>query len=340
MIVAIWLTIRIKESRGGRGVKENNQVSDNVATKEVVVPYVVDYPMVSFIVDEPVFSSLDGPMVKKVFSSGNKSDTQEGNVGSLLILQMKGKRVAYPVVDNYVKNTLSKYGLVKSMLNPSNMLFFFKFSSKDGMDAMLENGPWGRSSYARAMIELRDNIELKDTIFVAMPKLVGEGFYMCTIRVEYVWKPPKHLSCKVFGYVLDECPKKIISDAMKNLKNPRQATRGVQVGPNGANTSGKKKQAEMPSKEAIGKRSLNVAHGSSSNTPIIDKIDKLERQILDGKLMFVIGDGNSLVATSNVDSDSEVEVVFDEITNSMASTSFKGGSDTGYGTNSLLEQWS
>ncbi|GJT75137.1 hypothetical protein Tco_1041862 [Tanacetum coccineum] len=34
------------------------------------------------------------------------------------------------------------YGLVILMMNSSNGLFFFKFSSKDRMDAMLENGPW------------------------------------------------------------------------------------------------------------------------------------------------------------------------------------------------------
>nr|GFA04754.1 RNA-directed DNA polymerase, eukaryota [Tanacetum cinerariifolium] len=54
-----------------------------------------------------------------------------------------------------------------------------------------------------------------------------------------------------------------------------------------------------------------------------DKIDKLERQILDGKLMFMDDDGNPLVHTGNVDSDSEVEVVFDETANLMALTSFK-----------------
>nr|GEY65588.1 hypothetical protein [Tanacetum cinerariifolium] len=42
------------------------------------------------------------------------------------------------------------------------------------------------------------------------------------------------------------------------------------------------------------KGSLNVAHVSSSNTVIIDKMDRLERQTLDGKLMFVDDDGNCL----------------------------------------------
>ncbi|GJT64350.1 zf-BED domain-containing protein [Tanacetum coccineum] len=53
-----------------------------------------------------------------------------------------GKRVAYSVVANYVRNTWGKYGLVKSMLNSSTGLFFFQFSSMDGLDSMLKNDPW------------------------------------------------------------------------------------------------------------------------------------------------------------------------------------------------------
>ncbi|GJU73276.1 hypothetical protein Tco_1264681, partial [Tanacetum coccineum] len=131
------------------------------------------------------------------------------------------------------------------------------------------------------------------------------------------WKPPMCSGCKVFGHVLNECPKKIVS----NVNNPRQAARSVLVGPNvsfkstkpiyrpvsnknGASTNGKKKQVEVSRQEVIntnpfdalnsikndddlgmnggnsksdGKGLLNLAHGSSNNTPIIDKIDKVER---------------------------------------------------------------
>ncbi|GKB82447.1 ribonuclease H-like domain, reverse transcriptase, RNA-dependent DNA polymerase [Tanacetum coccineum] len=111
----------------------------------------------------------------------------------------KGKRVASLVVVNYVRNTWSKYGLVKSMLNLSTGLFFFQFSSIDGLDSMLENGLW--SSYARALIEFWADVELKDTIVVSMPKLVGEQFYTYTIHVEYEWKPPRCTCCKVFSHV-------------------------------------------------------------------------------------------------------------------------------------------
>ncbi|GKD69235.1 hypothetical protein Tco_1323325 [Tanacetum coccineum] len=89
---------------------------------------------------------------------------------------------------------------------------------------------WGRSSYAIAMIELQVDAELKDTIAVAVPKLIGEGFFICTIRVEYDWKPPRCSSCKV-GLKLGFKPtKQVYQHVSKN---------------NGANTSGKKKQVGL-----------------------------------------------------------------------------------------------
>ncbi|GKC65919.1 hypothetical protein Tco_1098517 [Tanacetum coccineum] len=65
------------------------------------------------------------------------------------------------------------------------------------------------SSYARSMIELRADVELKDTIMVAMPKLIGEGFYMCTIRVEYEWKPPSSISTTLIVERIDKVKRQI-----------------------------------------------------------------------------------------------------------------------------------
>ncbi|GKB39754.1 putative reverse transcriptase domain-containing protein, partial [Tanacetum coccineum] len=64
---------------------------------------------------------------------------------------------------------------------------------------------WGRSSYARAMIELRANVELKDNIVAAMPKITREGYYTCNIR-------------------------NIGAGATKNLKNTSQTPKGIPVG--------------------------------------------------------------------------------------------------------------
>ncbi|GJV21349.1 probable indole-3-pyruvate monooxygenase YUCCA10 [Tanacetum coccineum] len=295
-----------------------------------------------------------------------------------------GKLVVYPIVENYVKNTWSKYGLVKSMMITKGM-FFFKFSFKDGMDAMVENGSllicnmplilkkwtpvanilkedvcnifhditiiaftedglsaiatklgtplmldsytstlctdsWSRSSYAKAMVELRANVELKDTLVISIPIFVGEGYTISTIRVEYELTPPKCSSCKVFGHVLDECPKKIVSNVLKNLKSPRQAK--------GASSSGIKKQAGLTRQEASTSNRLmrlirlkttmsSVRIGGSLNTtPLAAKIIDLEIKMLDGKLVL---EGQL------EDSDDEIEDLDDDTARYMFFTNRVGG---------------
>ncbi|XP_035832846.1 uncharacterized protein LOC118481734 [Helianthus annuus] len=52
-----------------------------------------------------------------------------------------GKRIAFPVVDYFAKNNWVKYGLASLMMN-ANGFFSFKFKTKEGMDKMLEDGPW------------------------------------------------------------------------------------------------------------------------------------------------------------------------------------------------------
>ncbi|GJS39582.1 hypothetical protein Tco_0564625 [Tanacetum coccineum] len=49
--------------------------------------------------------------------------------------------------------------------------------------------PWGRSSFTRAMIDLRTDVELKDTLIVTMPKIYSDGYVFHSIRVEYELKP-------------------------------------------------------------------------------------------------------------------------------------------------------
>ncbi|GJY63266.1 retrotransposon protein, putative, ty1-copia subclass [Tanacetum coccineum] len=411
-----------------------------VATKDVVSPSVIDEPVVN-----EKRSSLANTCIPNVEKTGLSSypplptqgSTSVGNTpgmssyanvtGEPTVSErfantaygfFLGKRVAYPVVANYVRNTWGKYGLVKLMLNSSTGLFSFQFSSMDGLNAMLENGPWfirnhplilkkwnlnllkedvgnvlvwvklhgvpvtafsedglsaiatkigtplmldsytfdmclqswGRSSYSRAMIELRANVKLKDTI-------------------------------------VEECPKNPGLGVAKNLKKPRQAPRGVPVGSNVgfkpvkqayrpvptkpiANTSGKKKNDVEPtkkvsnsnpfdvlnsvendvdlgtnggstnlfSKEPIssGSSFWNVESSSTSTTLIVDKIGKFEKLIIDGKVILVDDKGEPVRKVDySRDHDSEDEVA--SVDNDMAR--FMASKKVGFGTNSLLEQW-
>ncbi|GKC52755.1 zinc knuckle CX2CX4HX4C containing protein, partial [Tanacetum coccineum] len=51
-----------------------------------------------------------------------------------------GQRLAFPLVENYVKNAWAKYGLECFMLKKG--FFFFQFETREGMEKVLENGPW------------------------------------------------------------------------------------------------------------------------------------------------------------------------------------------------------
>ncbi|GJU89780.1 zinc knuckle CX2CX4HX4C containing protein [Tanacetum coccineum] len=50
------------------------------------------------------------------------------------------KRLAFPLVENYVKNAWAKYRLERTILKKG--FFFFQFATSEGMEQVLENGPW------------------------------------------------------------------------------------------------------------------------------------------------------------------------------------------------------
>lgn len=87
---------------------------------------------------------------------------------------------------------------------------------------------WGRSSFDRTLIDLNPDVDLKESMDVHVPRLDGKGTTLSTIRIEYEWKPTRCATCKMFGHCNEQCPKKIISDTLKNA--PRHDLRGFQVG--------------------------------------------------------------------------------------------------------------
>ncbi|GJV50046.1 RNA-directed DNA polymerase, eukaryota, reverse transcriptase zinc-binding domain protein, partial [Tanacetum coccineum] len=77
--------------------------------------------------------------------------------------------------------------------------------SDDGLSAIATK--W--SSYARVMIELRADVDLKDNIVVVMPRIKEEGHYICNVRVEYDWKPHRNLFSKSILLVLAVIRRKV-----------------------------------------------------------------------------------------------------------------------------------
>nr|GEX65556.1 hypothetical protein [Tanacetum cinerariifolium] len=177
---------------------------------------------------------------------------------------------------------------------------------------------WRRTSYSREMIELRADLELKDTIMVVMLKLTGEGFYTCTVRVEYdgnkkkVMEPTKEVSNSNLFVVLNL------------VKNDGE------LGTNGGTSN-----LASDGADSSGSSFWNVETSSTGTTSIVDKIEKLGKLIIDGKVTLVDNDGKSLKNIDypgDHDSEDEVESVGNDMTRSMSSEKVS------FGTTSLLEQ--
>nr|GFA40769.1 hypothetical protein [Tanacetum cinerariifolium] len=113
----------------------------------------------------------------------------------------------------------------------------------------------GKASYARAMIELKVDVELRDTIVVVVSKFCGEGFI--TSIVEYEWTHPICLECKVFGHVQDDCPKETVSTLVDEEEGGGHQT-------------------------------------PTNSTLVVARTIEIERKMLDGKLVLVDEHGKLL----------------------------------------------
>nr|GFB96757.1 hypothetical protein [Tanacetum cinerariifolium] len=105
-----------------------------------------------------------------------------------------GKSLAFKIIENYTKNTWAKFGLSK-LMKTDDGVYLFKFNTKRGMDQVIERGPWlirntplilskwapnvslkpgevskvpGRISFARALIEVCADSELKKEVRIAV----------------------------------------------------------------------------------------------------------------------------------------------------------------------------
>ncbi|GJX51240.1 cytokinin dehydrogenase 3-like protein [Tanacetum coccineum] len=245
-----------------------------------------------------------------------------------------GKKMAYPVVANYVRNTWDDMLENGPWFIRNNSRILKKWHPDENLlkEDVSTVPSWGRSSYARVMIELRADVELKDNIVVVMPKITREGHYTCVGEKKTVKKHSQTSRGVPVGQKI----------GFKHQKEYRH----VPKKPN-ASSSGNKKKGVEPTLEvnneatSSGSSFMHIYNDGefAINTPIGEKIDKIERKIYKGKIRLLDNDGNLIVPTGIVESNSEVEVVFDETANLRISTSGKDGSDKGYDTNSLWEQW-
>ncbi|GJV73820.1 zinc knuckle CX2CX4HX4C containing protein [Tanacetum coccineum] len=129
-------------------------------------------------------------------------------------------------------------------------------ASKIGKPIMLDSytssmciKSWGRSSFARCLIEINAEDVLLDSLTIGIP-CEDDGFSIEIVSIEYEWKPPRCDLCKIFGYSHDYYPKKVlipIVDTSKvitpNVVNTSTIpTPSVEKTNDGFQTVGKKKK--------------------------------------------------------------------------------------------------
>ncbi|GJV78125.1 hypothetical protein Tco_1509709 [Tanacetum coccineum] len=204
------------------------------------------------------------------FATLLKRDTSRKSVNfrTLVTPAGNGADVVVPkeslsVVNKRLSNTIFKDGIESMLENDDGLSAIATKLGKplmfDSNTAAICTNSWVRASYARAMVELRADVELKDIIMVVVPKF--------------------------------------------NLKNPRLAVRGVQVGLNVGF-----KQTQQVYRPVSQKNSVSTS-GKKSNLYCLDT-----RQMSDGKLMLVDDDMKTLnkvgYAPVNSNSVSDVEVAY------------------------------
>nr|GEV99217.1 hypothetical protein [Tanacetum cinerariifolium] len=227
-----------------------------------------------------------------------------------------GKRVAYPVVANYVRNMWGKFGLSSNYSQKEEPICEFikedvgsvpvwvklhgvpvTTFSEDGLSAiatkldtpiMLDSytidmclQSWGRLSYARVMIELRGFVELKDTIMVDMPKINLEGFYTCTVRLS------------------------VRAGKIKKKKSS-QAPKVIPVGP---------RMAFKPNQEYRHVPKKNTANSSGSKKKGMDSTNK-------------VSDSNPFEVLNSVDNDVEIAILVDEAGNPLKKAEYLDDNDS------------
>ncbi|GJY58684.1 zinc knuckle CX2CX4HX4C containing protein [Tanacetum coccineum] len=234
----------------------------------------------------------------------------------------------------YARNNWAKYGLTRLMMNDKGFLFF-KFDSNKGLEDVLENGPWmirnspiilkkwttntslfkeelthiqvcikihdmplqGRSSFSCCLIEVKADKVLKESITMGIPMLEGTGFSKETVCVQYEWKPPRCDQCKIFGHVYDQCPKNAITTPTADLTND-----GFQT--------------------VVNKTKKNEAPSPPNDDPYRNGVLKVSTSKVDFDPETYIRSGE------DVDSDEEVEVVYDEFANLLKSTKTRASTST------------
>ncbi|GJS53583.1 putative ribonuclease H-like domain, reverse transcriptase, RNA-dependent DNA polymerase [Tanacetum coccineum] len=134
---------------------------------------------------------------------------------------------------------------------------------------------------SQAMIELRADVELKDNIIMAMPKITREGHYTCAGETKSLKKPGQTSRGVPVGPKVGMEPTIEVSNS-----NPFEVLNSVdndvKLGTNRGTTNLVNNEAT-----SSGSSFMNIDNSSTRTTPIIDKIGKFEELLTSEKATLV-----------------------------------------------------
>ncbi|GKA89758.1 zinc knuckle CX2CX4HX4C containing protein [Tanacetum coccineum] len=96
---------------------------------------------------------------------------------------------------------------------------------------------WGRSEYARALVEISAESPLVNSVDVEIPLDEDNGHVMVKVDIEYEWQPPIYGTCKVFDHLEAVCPNK---QAIYPKKSSATEDKGKQIAIKPVVNTGKK----------------------------------------------------------------------------------------------------
>ncbi|GJV98348.1 zinc knuckle CX2CX4HX4C containing protein [Tanacetum coccineum] len=94
---------------------------------------------------------------------------------------------------------------------------------------------WGRSDYARALVEVSADKPLVDSVDIDIPRDDGKGYTTVNVRIEFEWQPPRCGTCKKFDHLESVCPMKRVagpskkSDMQADVKKDKRYIKGYRV---------------------------------------------------------------------------------------------------------------
>ncbi|GKE01268.1 zinc knuckle CX2CX4HX4C containing protein, partial [Tanacetum coccineum] len=202
-------------------------------------------------------------------------------------------------------------------------------NSMDGLDTMLENGPWFILNNPIILKKWHPNENLmKEDISIIPVWVKLHGVLVTAFNEDGLSAIATKLGTPVFEHIHEECPNNTSAGEKKTVKKPSQTSRGVPVGPK----MGFKAHKEY---RPVPKKSTTSSNGNKKKgeEPIIEVSNSNPFDVLnsfDNDVEFGTNWG-----TTNLESDNEDEVASDDndIARSMAYEK------VGFGTQSLLEQW-